>query len=1319
MGQDLGRAPAGAPLGDRDELASVATRADLGVLLTELRVASNRSLRELATAVGSSPSTLSGWLRAKSLPFPSQYGVFADLLAELGVADADPWIDAVTRVRNATSASHTNDRPAPYRGLESYGVSDADRFFGRTQLVERAWRRLNALRDDPSRPQIVAVVGASGSGKSSILHAGLRPRIAEAGRPSVALTPGAHPIAALVAALTDHLGETSEGTATASATDPRILRTRLAPLEPGRGPVLVVDQLEELFTLCDDADERDRFLATLVDLATHEPTGPPAIPVLFGLRIDFYGQLVASGHLRRTLQDHQVLVGPMDPDQLTSAIVEPPRTVGWSVDDDLVTVLLRDFVPVRSIGERNDAGALPLLSHALLETWQHASQGRLTVADYHATGGIDGAIERSAERIVGELEPRELDLVRQMFLRLVNVDQTAVVTRRAASFDELAGLAASIDDRQARPASSTSAALDELVGRFIDARLLTAYASSVQITHEALLGAWPRLRRWVEEARESLAVHRMLAEATRLWDDSDRDPTTLASGARLVAMEAWAADGAPPLTLTAAEQQFLDASVARRTAVERAERRSTTRLRTLLAVTTVLTLIAASLAVVANASRQDAVAARDDALSRQVALQADRLRDTDPSLAAQLAVVAYDIAPTSDARSVLFDAVAFPRSVRSLGGAGSPALAVSQAGALVAVGDGVEGSVRLLRVDASELAPSGTVPLEGDEVESYAAAFSPDGTVLAVGSTDATITLWDVSDPAAPQELADPLRGPEGPIQAIAIAPDGSELAAVGLGDGAFRWELSDPRSPEPLPLIPNEHITWSVAYAPDGRHLAVGDDVGGVTIWELSDTSAPVITLQAEDRSMFGVSFAPDGGTVAAGSRAGRLHVWDISELASPVELELEEAVFDSWVNATAFSDDGTLLVAGSSDAGLRVWETATWEPRQTLPHPAALTGAAFVDDAATIVTTSTDGTAWRWDLDRTAPLRLAGRVWDVAFTDDGTRMSAFSGADTGVWTMGTADHVVAEVARVASPEDGPPFSGGGGMSADGRWLGHGTLTGEVLLYDLTDTTAADGPVPTHVLEGASDLVESVSFSADGRVLAAGGADDAVRIFALDGSDAPRLTSVLDEPTQLVLDTAWDSTSRLLAVPSADSRTYLYDATDPAAPELVSTLDGFDSEAYAAAFHPDRPVVAVAGSDAVVHLWDLAEPWEPVRIGDAIAGPVGRIFSLSFAPAGDALAAAVADGTTWVWDTTDLDRPTRRATLGTGDSPMYTVGFSPSGGVLVASGADSLIRRWVTDEALAVERICASVGDAITRAEWDRYLPERAYAPPCGEPSR
>ena len=548
-------------------------------------------------------------------------------------------------------AARADDRP-PYRGLETFDEEHADVFFGREGDVQRLLEKLKASR-------FLAVLGPSGSGKSSLVRAGLVPALRRGAVPGsetwqiCLLRPGARPLTALAAQLAHVVpGGAMQRTLDGLAADERTLHLAvaltLADTAPSARVVLVVDQLEEAFTLARDETERERFLANLV-YAASVPDGQAV--VVTTMRADFYPRLAAYPEAAQLTAAHQALVAPLDEEGLRQAIEEPARRVGLELEEGLVDTILEDV--------EHQSGALPLLEHALLELWRRRRGTMLTLEAYRETGGVGGALARRADGVFASFTPEQQEVARRTFLRLTQPGEGTEDTRRRARLDELASSPADSDE------------VDAVVRALVDARMLTTGGGGggeqwVDVSHEALIRGWPRLRRWLDDDRAGLRVHRRLTEATEEWERLDRDAGTLFRGARLVEAVEWRRRNED--VLNPLEREFLDASAA---SAKREQRQAQRRVRWTIAGMTLALLLIGAGALVAVHQRSIAAEQRDEAVSAANVARAANAVDGDPIAAVRLALDAVHAKRTPDATRALRQAVGAARLRKTLTADGS------------------------------------------------------------------------------------------------------------------------------------------------------------------------------------------------------------------------------------------------------------------------------------------------------------------------------------------------------------------------------------------------------------------------------------------------------------------------------------------------------------------------------------------------------------------------------------------------------------------------------------------------------------------------
>lgn len=1184
---------------------------EFAVSLRELRErAGGPTYRSLAERTGLSVSTLADAAGGRRLPTFSVAIAYATACG----GDEHEW---AARWRAAAEGEVTPER-APYRGLAGFRGEDADLFFGRERLVAELADRVHSY-------PVTVVLGASGAGKSSLLAAGLVPALAPC-RP-VIMTPGEHPV------------------------------DRLPVSESA---VLVIDQFEELYTLC-VADERAKFLDEVLARPEH---------VVVSVRADYFGRLAEHPVLAEALQVNQVLVGAMSADELRDAVTRPAAAVGLSVERALVATVLQEA--------RGRAGVLPLLSHAMLETWRRRRGTVLTLAGFEAAGGIDGAVVRTAEEAYGALDAMQRELAAELLLRMLSIDEE--VARRRVDL---------ADVRSVDPAAGL------VIDRLADARLVTVDGGTVEIAHDTMLSAWPRLRAWIDDHREAVRAHRKISEAARLWVENERDPSVLASGTRLDVMKAHSSELTGVLRLSRVEKDFLEESndLARRTAL--VARRRTVRQRLLVLAAVVAVIAAAVFAEVADRARTDATAARDVALSQRIAATVQNLRVTDPAVAAQLAIAGYRIAPTSEARSTLLESTAGPVPARHLG-AGSAALAVSPGGALVAVSDVTDGVVTLFTRSARGLTRAGvitSVPSDPDlraatAARLYALTFAGDD-LLAIGDSTGTVALWDVSTPHDPSRVVSFSAGVVGPIDRLAVDPAGTELAAAG-GNEITRWAIDGRSTVRELAGIRAPARVRSVAYSPAGGLLAFGTDAGRAHVWSVGDVPAEVGSLESRDKPAPMVSFAPDGQLLLRGVGDDAIRLWDVTS-ARPRPGRVLGGLTDLRITTAAFSQNGRYLVASGTDSTAYVLETRTWTVVRTLPHPEIVTWAALAGDT---VVTATEGAVRWWDLRGAVPARASAPIGELRYSADGTRLAVFAEGDISLWDN-----------KVRHPLSGT-FSGAGDLSRDGRRLAAGTVEGDVIVFDVSD------PAHPRRLMTLGTAGKKMELSPDGSLLATGAEDGTVRVWRVDEPSA--LVGKIRTLSGAVLDVSWHPSGRQLVMSGADAHTYLVDVSHLHAPRRLANLDGPKGQVHSAVFSPDGSLLATAAADGVVRLWDVRDPTAPHLVGATASGPTGRILEVSFHPRGNMLVASVIDGTVWLWYINDPAHPTRAAVLADSGSPLNTAVFRPQGDALVAGGADRVVHTWHIDESAAIANICAGIGDPITRREWRTHLPDVPYDPPC-----
>ncbi|QRN96794.1 CHAT domain-containing protein [Archangium violaceum] len=1253
----------------------------------------------------------------------------------------------------------------PYRGLLAFGPKDRRFFFGRSRLEAELLERV-AQATRGQRPRFQVVAGASGAGKSSVVMAGLVPQLPReewdclvvrpgelvrtepevAGKRSVALRELQHRLHRVWDLEPLPTGE--------GASQQEVVEEvrRLRKARPERKLLLVVDQMEELFTQL-GSEERQALLRAVWALGKEPELG---CVVIATVRVDHFercGEVMLDEQTRLDTvvyaEEHRLFVPQMGPEELAEAIEKPARVVGLELETGLVERLRGD------VGQ--EPGALPLLAHALDLLWQRREGRRLTHRAYEELGGVTGGLTQTADRLYEELGEGERQQIRRLLVRLVAVKDMGSPRARERVWVE--GM---------RPRDGEErAAFESMLEKLVTSRLLVKggtpeggegkHGAWVQLAHETLLRKWKLLARWVEEDWEREQQLRELETWAEDWEENQRSAdggiSYLLTGDRLgYARSLREKHGGE---LSPRSQQLLEMSEALRErqqeeeqqkqrALLEARARATRFFRSSFVVTAVLLVVAiAAVAIVSHLRQRER---EQRVLSQNTArlLLAEQYRGQDPARSLLFLREVGNAEKSQKWLTTAMDVLQRPMAGAVLRGHGGWVLsAVFSPDGHQVVTASADTTARLWSARGVPLAS-----LEGHESYVLSAVFSPDGQRVVTASADTTARVW-----SAQGELLAKLEGHGNHVNSAVFSPDGQQVVTASSDGTARVWSS---RGAQLAVLAGHEARVLTAAFSPDGQRVVTASEDGTARVWSIQgktlavlkghearvlsadfssdgqrvvtasgDRTARVWTANGKTLAVLGkhqgqvvsASFSPDGEWVVTASDEGMVRVWRVQEGALFAKLEGHGGV----VSKAAFSPDGTRVLTASMDGMGRVW-TLDGRLLATLPgHGGGVYSAHFSPDGNRVVTASKDGTARVWSAEGALSDELEGHhgwVMKAHFSPDGQRVVTASADGTArVWS--------AEGEPLAKLEGHTSRVMNAVFSPDGTRVVTAALDGTSRVWSaegeplakLEGHTAAFSPdgarivtasrktarvwstegEPLAVLEGHAGEVKWAAFSPDGTRVVTASEDGTARVWSakgeplalLEGHGSSVWTAAFSPDGTRVVTASMDGTARVWSLEGAP----------------MVLLQGHKSGVVSAAFSSDGTRVVTASLDGTARVWGAKG-----ELLAALDGHGDAVLSAAFSPDGERVVTASWDKTARVWSA----QGALLARLEGHGAGLLWAAFSPDGERVVTSSSDGAARVWPVSFKLAMERLENATYDCLTSEERQTYLdetPEEALA--------
>jgi WD40 repeat protein len=1117
----------------------------------------------------------------------------------------------------------------PYKSLNYFTQEDAVFFYGRTALTDE-------LIDKVRTENFIAVLGASGSGKSSVLRAGLLYQLKRGQKLSGSdrwkyyepFTSGEHPFESLQNAIGGSLLDLPLESDVERWVEQ--LTQLIASLEHER-VVLVVDQFEECFTMCQDKQERERFFACLLSAVEQSQN---KLCLVLGMRADFLGRCAEYGELAHKIDQQLVTVKPMTRTEIEEAITKPAELVGLQVERALVTKMTGDVVGA--------PGSLPLLQYTLTELWNQAQTGanrdRLQLDSYELLGGIEGTLPKRANEVYQNLPPEQQPVAKRIFLELTQIGEISD-TRRRVLLEDLINKQHSWQ------------LLSEVKDQLVAARLITADAISTKdasnsqkeeqkilldIVHESLIRHWQELRQWVEKHQVALEIERRIEAKAREWSSNAKtdDPGLLLKGATLTEAEVFLQEYGDLGLLDGLAEEYIKFSQDVRDREENDKEQQIAQLQRALTESKLQEKAARVLNLLPVQPLDGLVLAIQSTGENLNKMPEKLLSPVQTSLHRAMETVRVSIPLLGHESSVT-------------------SVAFNPKGQMIVSGSR-DKTVRLWDIKGNPIAQ----PFRGHESSVYSVAFSPNGQMIVSGSDDRTVRLWDIEG----NSIAQPFRGHEDFVNSVAFSPNG-QMIVSGSRDTTVRlWDIKGNLIAQPF--RGHQYSVTSVAFSPNGQMIVSGSRDKTVRLWDIKGNPIAQPFL-GHEHVVNSVAFSPDGQMIVSGSLDKTVRLWSIEGGAIGQPFLGHE----SFVTSVAFSPNGQMIVSGSDDKIVRLWDIKGNLIAQAFQgHESSVTSVAFSPDEQMIVSGSDDKTVRLWDIQgNTIGQPFHGHedfVYSAAFSPDG-QMIVSGSRDTTLRLWDIKGNLIGQPFR-----DHKNAVYSVAFSPDGQMIVSGSRDTTLRLWDIK------GNLIGQPFRGHEAFVYSVAFSPNGQMIVSGGRDKTVRLWDIKGN-------LIGQPfwghKNAVYSVAFSPNGQMIVSGSADKTVRLWDIQGNT---IGQPFRGCEHVVNSIAFSPDGQMIVSGSADMTVRLWNI----KGNPIGEPFQGHKHTVNSVAFSSDGQMIISGSLDNTVRLWDLQGnaIGQPFQGH-----QGYINSVAFSPDGKLIISGSDDKTVRLWRGSWSTWIEVCC------------------------------